>query len=305
MCVHAGHFLHGISTWFTGKNGIVPFPFFSLLWAHSYVSFWKPGPHFSSVITKVCCWKKPKFNCINKQYIFSLCRRHQRAAVHPADRDEDEQEWTEGTRERQRDLGLTPRPFHPPDPSTFDPMSSPYIDPPSLRLLSWLLTAAQPTDRRDRPNHPGHISNAVCNPTSLFLFLLLPLPLLLPLFVPQVLWFLSLDADSRANVKKKQNNKKQGKSCIILIWNRRCGGMKQELLNIHMNNGHLRDLVNVLKRKKKTSKHFVYALSSSLCLLSLCLISNSRGEFRGSCWEARSTPRGGWGSVSVCVQRRG
>lgn len=136
MCVHAGHFLRGISTWFTGKNGIVPFPFFSLLWAHSYVSFWKPGPHFSSVITKDCCGKKPKFNCINKRYIFSLCRRHQRAAVHPADRDEDEQEWTEGTRERQRDLGLTPRPFHPPDPSTFDPMSSPYIDPPSLRLLS-------------------------------------------------------------------------------------------------------------------------------------------------------------------------
>lgn len=59
-----------------------------------------------------------------------------------------------------------PRPFDPPDPSTFDPTSSPYIDPPSLHLPCRLLTAAQPTDRRDRPNHRGHISNAVCNPTS-------------------------------------------------------------------------------------------------------------------------------------------
>lgn len=33
--------------------------------------------------------------------------RHQRAAVHPADGDEDEQEWPAGTRERQRDPGLT------------------------------------------------------------------------------------------------------------------------------------------------------------------------------------------------------
>ena len=37
---------------------------------------------------------------------------------------------------------------------------------------------------------------------------------------------------------------------------------KKELQNIHMNNGHLRDLVNVLKM------HFVsLALSFSLCLL--------------------------------------
>lgn len=55
--------------------------------------------------------------------VFSRRLRHQRAALHPADGDEDEQERTAGPRERQRDPGLTPRPFdHPlPDPSTFDP----------------------------------------------------------------------------------------------------------------------------------------------------------------------------------------
>ncbi len=138
--------------------------------------FWKPRPRFSSVITKVCAfvfltWPEPEFNCIHRcdcsdwsrdvsvfiwtflpLITFSLRHRHQRAAVHPADRDEDEQEWTaEWTRERQRDPGLTPRPF--PDPSTFDPTSTLPLST-SLSSSYRLLTAAQPADRRDRPNHP-------------------------------------------------------------------------------------------------------------------------------------------------------
>lgn len=46
--------------------------------------------------------------------LFAACPcglRHQRAAVHPADGDEDEQEQPAGPGERQRDPGLTFDPF--------------------------------------------------------------------------------------------------------------------------------------------------------------------------------------------------
>lgn len=139
------------------------------------------------------------------------------------------------------------RPFDPPDP--FDPW--PYklsqIDPPFLRLLHRLLTAAQPRDRRDpitcqRWTKMGDgISGAVCNPSPSFLSSFLFSP-----FLPQVLWFLSLDADSRANIRKKKTTKNK-ENAVLYSWNSRCGGLKKELQNIHINNGHLRDLVNILK----------------------------------------------------------
>lgn len=64
--------------------------------------------------------------------VMSLCAacpcalRHQRAALHPADRDEDEQEQPAGPGERQRDPGLTS------DPSTLrleplTPETAPHI----------------------------------------------------------------------------------------------------------------------------------------------------------------------------------
>lgn len=69
---------------------------------------------------------------------FSLCR-HQRAPIHPADRDEDEQEWTTGTRQRQGDPGLTfdlspllnPLTFHPTSCTSHSPLSlPPLLTPP-------------------------------------------------------------------------------------------------------------------------------------------------------------------------------
>lgn len=100
-----------------------------------------------------------------------------------------------------------PRPFHPPDPSTFDPASSPYIRPPSLHLLYRLLTAAQPTDRRDRRSRPGDISNAVCDPTSfsfpsLFFSPSSPSGAVVPL--PRC----------RQSSKHEKNNKKQGNAVL-------------------------------------------------------------------------------------------
>jgi len=75
-----------------------------------------------------------------------------------------------------------PRPFDPPDPSTFDPISSPRSTPPSLHLLYRLLTAAQPTHRRDRPNHlPAMGKNGGCIRSCLQpISLILLFPPLLP-----------------------------------------------------------------------------------------------------------------------------
>lgn len=136
-------------------------------------------------------------------YIFSLYHRHQRAAVHPADRDEDEQERTAGTRERQRDPGLTFDLF---TLLSLQPLA--YIDPPSLHLC-WPSTA-QPPDRRDRPNHlrgrlAGDISGAVSKPPFFFHLISLPLS---PLFFA-VVPLSARHRQSSKGLKKKKNYKKQ------------------------------------------------------------------------------------------------
>lgn len=94
--------------------------------------------------------------------MFSRHLRHQRAALHPADGDEDEQERTAGPRERQRDPGLTPRPFDPfPDPPTFDPKKLRPLFSCPLRLEKPPWQQHRPQTERDRPRQWGHISNAV------------------------------------------------------------------------------------------------------------------------------------------------
>lgn len=196
--------------------------------------------------------------------IFSLHHRHQRAAVHPADRDEDEQERTAGTRERQRDPGLTLDLF---TLLTFQPLTlhRPALSPPLLTLdspahVQKRQTQSAASDWRETyqalsTNHPPFPS---------------PYPSLLSSFSLRCCVSSPLDADSQANVKKQQQ-KKQGNRCIILIWNSHCGGMKKELQNILMNKGRLRNLVHVLKTNTKKAFCFSLFFSLSLCLLSLSL----------------------------------
>lgn len=108
-----------------------------------------------------------------------------------------------------------------------------------------------------------------------------------------------MQTDEQTWKKKKRTNKKQGKCCIILIRISRCGGMKQELQNIHMNNGHLRDLVNVLKTWNAFC--FCSLLLSFSLFLSAFFLSIWCGNLEEDIedWDARPQWEGG-GYVCVC-----
>lgn len=83
--------------------------------------------------------------------------RHQRAALHPADGNEDEQEQPAGTGERQRDPGLNCDPF------------TLRLEPLTLETAPYIARSHDSStaeDRRDRPSHVGHTSNAVSKLTS-------------------------------------------------------------------------------------------------------------------------------------------
>lgn len=131
------------------------------------------------------------FFSLNICYISSLCHRHQRAAVHPADRDEDEQERTAGTRERQRDPGLTLDLF---TLLTLQPLT---LDRPALSTPLLTLDSTAPGQKRQSQSPARTIGRRHirrCLQTTLFFHFLIPLsPLLCCGSSP-------LDADSRANV---------------------------------------------------------------------------------------------------------
>lgn len=177
-------------------------------WNENRLHFRKPGPHFSCVITKVIAvlfniltWKKLKCNCIIKGYcidwskdvtllFISTCLPH----IHYIFLFPSQTPTCCGTSSWQRwrwarvDSGneraakrprANPRPFHPPDPSTFVltstlPLSTSSID-------SWWQHSLQTEETdpiiRQRWIKTGDISSAVCKPDLLFLLF----PLLLPL----------------------------------------------------------------------------------------------------------------------------
>lgn len=131
---------------------------------------------------------------------FSLCR-HQRAPIHPADRDEDEQEWTTGTRQRQGDPGLT---FDLSPSWTLWPFILQVV-PPTLHFLflsCWLLLTATLSEETQSPAcyRQTHIKR--CLRPTLFL---LPLPLLLPLSPSGAVVPLPRRSQ-QGNFKKKKKN---------------------------------------------------------------------------------------------------
>lgn len=152
------------------------------------------------------------------------------------------------------------RPFPPPEPS----------DLSSYKLYLPLSTfSSSPVDSswwqpcQKRRNHlpvtDKHISSAVCDPPSSFF-----LSLFFSLFLPQVLWFLSLDAVSKETLKKKRNIMKiHGRSCNIYSY--------KPIIVVESKRSFSpytwqTDICVIQQMFKKHGKHFVSALSRSLFL---------------------------------------
>lgn len=187
---------------------------------------------------------------------FSLCR-HQRAPIHPADRDEDEQEWTTGTRQRQGDPGLTFDLSPLLNPLTFHPTS---CTSHFLFLPCWLLLMATLSEETQSPAcyRQTHIKR--CLRPTLFL---LPLPLLLPLSPSGAVVPLPRRSQQGNFKKKRKIMKIHGRSCNIYSY--------KPIIVVESKRSFSpytwqTDICVIQQMFKKHGKHFVSALSRSLFL---------------------------------------
>lgn len=155
-----------------------------------------------------------------------------------------------------------PWPFHPPDPLTSDPEWPSLVPPPPSTL-----TAEQPTDPWDSPNPAANDGQRegrhvkIRPPLHLSLSpspLLPPPPPSSPPLLPQVLWFLHLDADK---------NKDGGKRCMILLWHGcYCGLQKKGILQKHKYQIHAWFSEHLKKKEKKNRNAFWFcSLASFFC----------------------------------------
>lgn len=140
----------------------------------------------------------------------SLHCRHQCAAIHPADRDEDEQERTARPRELQGDAELICYLYNLQTSPSFDPRSSPTLTPSCPSVLT-VLTAAH-------TQKSNHLLWWLTNGTHIkrCLLLLHPPPLLVS---PSGVGAPLLRSSQQEKIIKEKNNKNHKRSCNIPIEN--------------------------------------------------------------------------------------
>lgn len=184
------------------------------------------------------------------------------------------------------------RPFPPPEPSDLSSYKL-YLPLPTFSSSPVDSSWWQPCQKRRNhlPVTDKHISSAVCDPPSSFF-----LSLFFSLFLPQVLWFLSLDAVSKETLKKKEIWKYMEEAVIYTHTNPSLWWSQNEA-SAHT---HDRQTSAWFSRCLKNMESILFLLSRAL------FFSPFYSELSRRIWGvsgSSTTPGGGQGCVWKCVKQ--